>query len=172
MVSFAHELRAVVEVSESSYGQISEGVVVRRIMLLGYESPSVPASEVPLVEGHPVIVQEIGRTASSRRGPCGFCDDSITFHVRYSRISYRYEYVPHLSEEPAERPEGLGHSELHLADVTRLMDGKHGAPWNRLGIICRRKCEKVHPFRGPCDRTVRRIVCMKHDGHLSSVSLS
>ena len=34
VVSFAHELGTVVQVAESSHGQISEGVVVRSVMLL------------------------------------------------------------------------------------------------------------------------------------------
>ena len=122
MVCLAHEHRAVVQISESSDGKVTECIMVRGISSLRTEPPLVPSAEISVIESDLVIVQEVGGPASAGICKCGFRNHGITFDVRQAGIKKGSQNIPHLTEEPADRLLCLCHSELHLGHMSSFVD--------------------------------------------------
>ena len=171
VISVLHQEGIVIKIPASGKIHISKCIVIRCIVLLGAVEPSVPVPEIPLVESHMIVVEEVRRPASSRLCQGGLRHHGITFYIIHERIYDGYQDVPHLAENIVERLVDSGHAELHLGHMASFVDGKHRGPGHRLGLIWRRDGEEVHPLRCPCYRAVGRVVCVKHDRHQPAVAL-
>ena len=146
-------------------GHVSERVIIRAVVALRSESPLYPVASDAFVEGHTVVIQEVGGASTAGVCICRLRNHSFAFHRRNSGICHRYEHIEHLAEGPVERFHGLGHAVLHLRHVARLMHRQHLLPRNRLGIVGRRNGKQVHTLGRPCDGAVRRIPAVQHDRH-------
>ena len=146
--------------------------MVRCITPLRPQSPLVPPSEVAVVKGDLVVVQEICGTSAAgwREGRLRY--DGVTFNRRKTRIYEGCQDVPHFSQSPAERLLGSCHAELHLGHMPALVDRQHGRPRKWFRFISRRYREHVHAPWGPCYGAVGSVICMQHDRHPSLVQIS
>ena len=101
---FGHVVVPVVHPSQPAIGQIAERVPVRGVVPLRAVPPLIPVTQVALVEANHIVVQKIGLTSAS--GACQFrlCNDRIPFQQRVLSVESGRKPVPHLAEEPAERP--------------------------------------------------------------------
>ena len=171
-VSIMHDVRVVIEISDASQCHIAQGIMVRTVVSLRTEEPAWEIPVVSLVECHHIVVEEV--CSASAAGSCKscFCHDCITFNEIHSMVDQRCEDVEHFSENVIERSHRIGHSELHLSHVARLMESKHCWPRNRFGIVCGRDCEEVHPLGGPGNGTVRGVVGVHHHRHELSVAMT
>ena len=149
-----HVVVPVVHPSQPAISQIAERVPVRGVVPLRAEPPLIPVAQVALVEANHVVVQKIGLTSAS--GACQFrlCNDRVPFQQRVLSVESGRKPVPHLAEEPAERPLRMAQPELHLADVTRLVHRQLCRPRGCLRAIDLRHRVGIHSFRRPCHGTI------------------
>ena len=167
-----HDVRVVVEISDASKGHVAQSIMVRTVVSLRTEEPAWEIPVVSLVECHHIVVEEVSSASATRSCKSCFCHDCITFNEIHSLVYQRCEDVEHFSECIIERSHRIGHAELHLRHVARLVKCKHCRPRNRFGIVCGRDCEEVHSLRSPGNGTVRGVVGMHHYRHQLSVPMT
>ena len=117
MISLTLNHREIICSSDISQRHISQGIIIRIIISLRAIKPLRPSSEVSVIEGYSVIIQEVRSSASSGRSERSFSNNCISFNEIHFRIQNRYQNIPHLAENTVERLLEIGHSELHLSDV-------------------------------------------------------
>ena len=117
---FAHNLGGVVEGTGTGYGDITQGVVVRRIVLERAVAPAVPAAVVSLVQRYAIEAQEFVGAGAGTRRQAGFCRYGVSFSQGLLQVELPVHGGPHFAHEPGT---DAPLAKLELGLVTGLVGG-------------------------------------------------